>query len=205
MLAARLYSRAVKMGDSPGIIGNEEGEGFPFLLAIFAVIAHLCIIIVVMYYSCCRHGCSCKITVGSNSTETSTPSDHSDADQLVTSHVTTRRNSTEPPAYSSAPGTPHIQPSIMSRVRDRIYGHNPDRERQEQLQSQDSEPVLTAEPPPYSEITMPPGASGGGHVNEGAIFLDLPTYQDCLRSEQDLNDGTGVDKPPKYEDVVKTV
>lgn len=199
---------------------TSSDNGFPFLLAILAVVAHIFIIVLVLYYTCCRHGCSCKITVGNQTPASEAPQENSDNTQLVESGGATSQensNADAPPPYSpNAAGPATRQTSVISRVRERLQGRNYDREQSVHLadpESAEAELGESAEfgpqPPPYSEhsVTL---AAVGGHVNEGAEFefVQLPSYQEYMERASELyeKDETGyseVEKPPKYEDISK--
>lgn len=197
--------------NDPGSSDTYDENGFPFLLAIFAVLAHICIIVVVMYYSCCRHGCTCKVTIGEDNGTSHTQRENSDAAHLVrpTTVSGNEDNSGEPPPYT--PGTPdsnRTQPSILARVRDRLQSCGRERDRNQLTSEQEVDPDSISQPPPYSEYIAAGGGASGGHVNEGAEFLDLPTYQEYMRRNPELYvvDETGsveIIKPPNYEDIAK--
>lgn len=193
--------------NDPGSSDTYDENGFPFLLAIFAVLAHVCIIVVVMYYSCCRHGCTCKITIGEDNGTSDTQRENSDDAHLVrrtTASGNEDSNFGEPPPYTS--DSNRTQPSILARVRDRLQSRGRERDRNQLTGEQEVDPDSISQPPPYSEYIAAGGGASGGQVNEGAEFLDLPTYQEYMRRNPELYvvDETGsveIIKPPNYEDI----
>ncbi|KAH3697606.1 hypothetical protein DPMN_085110 [Dreissena polymorpha] len=159
---------------------GEDGSGSPLLLLIMAVVAHLALIAIVVYYACCRNGCTCKITIQDHAESSTSPVvSLSDGDNLV----------------ERGPVSNWWQTTLLTRVRAHLT-----RSRNSTVDSDDAESHL---PPPYGDV-MTFSALVDGHDNDGA---DLPSYNECIEREVrwQRNPHTGTyerEKPPKYEEVV---
>ncbi|XP_052777690.1 uncharacterized protein LOC128214995 [Mya arenaria] len=177
------------MGD---LIGS-DGDGAPLLLISMAVGAHLVIMVIVMYYACCRNGCSCKVTI-ENDNLASRERDNSDAAVLVDS------DNPNTPSVPTGPVSNWWQTSLLTRVQaqfERLRSPSP----YERLTGDD----VLSRPPSYHESLVSPAESG--HDNAGAEIDHPPSYQVFVNRLPSwrLNHNTGryeEEKPPSYDEVV---
>lgn len=170
-----------------------SSEQFPYVLIVTIIALHIFVMAIVVYYSCCRKKCVCRIDIQNNtihqtnSAETSrmsaqvTLSNHTDSDSLD--------GSNELPVTNRAS-------SLFRNFRIRLWGDRnaPD------VAGDESEEL----PPPYVEQ----GASIG-FSNAGASFNELPhlpSYDDIVDQLPSFSDNEATnpdknDKPPTYEEV----
>lgn len=179
-----------------------EGSDFSYLIIVFAVVAHLSIIAIVLYFACCRK-CECRVIMlnkifqnSASNAQNSVEINENDVAssqtfRLVRGHGDTR---------SAQPEIIGRQVSLLARIRANRDHNFPIED--SQLPVHRAENVLLS----YQESQ----ATGVGYTNIGANFeceVDLPSYDDYIRQQTKRYTHTDTGhlaqpEPPPYEEVI---
>lgn len=164
---------------------------FPYVLIIGAVVIHLTVMAIVIYFSCCRHKCCvCRINIQNNTIHQNNLSESSRRNAVIA-----HDDSADSENLVDANQRPvtNRDTSLITRVRTRLQGTP---------ETRPSASLDSGLPPPYSE-----GESGSGHVNAAANFEDidlyLPPYEEIVDQLPTWKENGEMAKPPTYEEATE--
>lgn len=178
-------------------MGNADHDSFlsdnqfPYILIIGAVVVHLTIMTIVIYYSCCRHKCcECRINIQNNTIHQNNLNECSRRNVAIA-----HEDSVDSEGLVDANQRPVTSwdTSIITRVRTRLQGAP---------ETRPSGSLDRSLPPPYSE-----GESSSGHTNSAANFDDidlyLPPYEEIVNQLPTWKENEEMAKLPTYEEATE--
>lgn len=176
------------------------GDNFVYVLVIGAIVAHLVIVLIVIYYSCRKDGCKCRTKTSNNTSDQAVEQENAIIDETQTNNAASDLDSLEDIRVNRATARQVTtwQSSLLARVRVRIQRNNNPRfnysdNRHSQANSGQSS---------HSSFT-----NQGISFEEENTDLYLPSYQQYSRQQGNIHFDIEtrqyvIEKPPSYQEVM---